>query len=164
MSHVPFFFMALSFMILNWSSLVTGRMTSILQMGYRGSRQRNRVLEPTPMATRGGSPAFWLAASSPVPLQLWRRLQLPTEGSSLIRQTNGHWYRPFCVQIGLIRNYLPNHIRRHADMDFPETIGGRFALEFVGSLYLLLKKKKSLVNLFNARRMSITERGLGFFF
>lgn len=49
-------------------------------------------------------------------------------------------------------------------MNLSETIGGRFALELVGSLYLLLKKKKkSLVNLFNARRMSIIERGLGVF-
>lgn len=80
---------------------------------------------------------------------LRRRPQLPTRSSSSFAQISGsikavshsHWTDQEPPPP------LTNHIRGYifpfdTEVNFPETIGGKFALELVGSLYLLFKKKK----------------------
>lgn len=84
-------------------------------------------------------------------------LRLPMRSSPLLTQINESM-GPFCIQTGSIRNYSTNHIRGYVfsfdfEVNFPETIGGRCALQLVGSLYLLLmlkqEKKKSPVSQFS---------------
>ena len=81
---------------------------------------------------------------------LWAEKETPASHKELLLLCTKKWIDKGCFVFTLDWSGTPpltNHIRGYifpfnTEVNFPETIGGRFALELVGSLYLLFKKKK----------------------